>query len=231
MNQRISTLRAAPSTSGSFLSKLLHDRLGPNASFNVKIIDDNARTGVTKKRHIIGEKRKLSRERHDKAQLHIASRWGESIDVNQYDRHEDAELRPIPTRSELVLKEVTTEGASSTAGANDRWSITSFETGTIQSLDGAREAGSNDIHSSSTWSYSVLPLSDLQCPYSNDVNTLFHGKNVGCKYTRVLHLTEKAVSISTSSPRLPRRRKSYTETFCPGSEAKPMFIKQSPAVT
>jgi hypothetical protein len=222
MNHRISLL-AASSPTGCFLSQLLHDRLGPDACFNVKIIDDNARTGVTKKRHIIGEKRKLSRER----QLHIASRWGESIEVKQYDRHEDAELRPIPTRSELVLKEVTREGVSSTAGANDRWA-TSFETPTIEGLYGGKEAGSKYIHSSIASRYSVLPLSDLQF-YKIDVH-IIPENDVGCKYTRVLHLTEKAVSISTSSPRLPRRRKSYTETFCPGSEAKPMFTKQSPAI-
>jgi hypothetical protein len=189
MNHRISTL--TPSTTGCFLSQLLHDRLGPGACFNVKIIDDNARTIVTKKRHIIGEKRKLSRERQDKAQLHIASRWGEGLNY------------------------------SFAAGVNDRWSTTTttFESKTIRGQ--VMEDSNKDIHTSSSRRSSVLPISELQ--FSKiDFHTIPE-KDEGCQYSRVLHHTVKAIS---SSPRLPRRRKSCTGTLSPVSVTAPIFIKQ-----
>jgi hypothetical protein len=66
----------------------------------MEIIDDNARMHIP-----LGDIRKVSNEQQDKAQLHIASRWGGSPEEKHHDLRKDAQLRlKIPRRSELERK-------------------------------------------------------------------------------------------------------------------------------
>jgi hypothetical protein len=224
MNHQISPM--ASSVTGCFLSLLLKDKLGRDGYANIEIINDNALTIVRKRQ--LNEKRRSCNERQMKAQLHIASRWGDSQEVNHHDRHDDTLLRPIPRRSsELSLEEVTKKGLGETNNAN----ATSFATGTIEGLDGQQqnEVGSKDIHSrcTSPWRYARAPLSEL--PFSEyDIDTI-PGNEMRSKYTRILHITTKAVSISSASHRLPRRGKPYARSMFPGSVTTPTFIKQASA--
>jgi hypothetical protein len=205
-----------PSPTGCFLSRLVNDRLGSEVCLNMQIINDNARGRIQ-----FGAKCKFSNEKQDKALLHIASRWGDSPETKRHDLLRDAQLRPIPRRTVFESKEDTREGVSISCG-NDRWST--FESRTERRNDrakeedaGSKEAGSKDscskgVHSSGLWRYTTLPLSGL--PLSENDSHTNHGMKVGrCKHSRVVHLTARAVLISSSSPRLPIRTKSYSKTF------------------
>jgi hypothetical protein len=185
-----------PSASGCFLFRLLNDRLGPKAYRNMEIIDDNARGHIQ-----LGDKGMVSNEKLDKAQLHIASRWGDSP------RHgilKDAQLRPISRRSEY---ESSKDTRVKNACGNDRQSIS--ETRTVRRIDRPQEkdsvskAGSKGIDASSLWRNTTLPLSEL--PFSENDLHAYHGLEIECKNSRVVQFTARAVMISSSSPQLPIR--------------------------
>jgi hypothetical protein len=226
MNHRISPL--TPSATGCFLSRLINDKLGPDFCSNIEIINDNA-LSVVRKTPVVQE-HNTSNERENKAQRHIASRWGDSKEVNRHDRHDDAQLRPISRRSsEQEIEEVSKEVVSS-SHTNAKWS-TSFATGTVRCLDGLQkeEGGGKDSHErcTSPWNYSTARLSELLFS-EYDVDTI-PGNDMNCKYNTVFHLTTEAVSISSSSPRLPRRRKSFTRSVSPVNVSTPIFIRQASA--
>jgi hypothetical protein len=224
MNHR--NVLLAPTATGCFLSRLLHDRMGHEASLNVRIISDNARTVVRKRPLRVMPK--SSNERLDKVLQHIASRWGDSPEERRHDQQEVAKLRPVPRKSAPEHEKVTRDLVSD-AGAHDRWSK-SCTNGTIQGLEGQQEkAVSMDSIKcrSNPLRYSDLPLSQLTFSKSG-VHTI-HGKDMECKYARALHFTAKAVSISSSSPSMPRRRKSHTRMLTPINVTTPTFITRSPS--
>jgi hypothetical protein len=142
-------------------------------------------------------------------------------ETKRHDLLRNAQLRPIPRRTGFESKEDTRKDVSILCGS-DRWST--LETRTERRNDrtdekdaGSKEVGSKDscskgVHSSGLWRYTTLPLSEI--PLSkNDTHTK-NGNQVGwCKRSRVVHLTARAVLISSSSPRLPIRTKSYSKEF------------------
>jgi hypothetical protein len=198
-----------PSAIGCFLSRLLKEKLGPDACPNVKIINDNAL--VLQNRPLVVHF-ELSNERHNKSQQHIASRWGDCQELNGQNRHDDAQLRPMPIRSsELAFEEVRTEGLSR---ANDRATcVISPIPETFRGINGQHleEEGNGDFPTQrkSQWRNAALSLSEP--PFSDCDRNTSPGNDTGCKHTRVLHFTTKALSISSSSPRLPRQRKSFVK--------------------
>jgi hypothetical protein len=204
MNRRIAPL--APSAIGCFLSRLLKEKLGPDACPNVNIINDNA---LVLQNTPLVVHYEVSNERHNKSQQHIASRWGDCKEVNGENRHNDAQLQLMPIGpSELAFEEVSTEELSR---ANDRAvCVVSSISETFRGTKGQHpeEEVNGDIPSQhkSQWRNAALSLSEPSFP-DCDSNTS-PGNDTGCKYTRVLHFTTKALSISSSSPRIPRRRKS-----------------------
>jgi hypothetical protein len=203
MNQRIAPL--ATTSVSCFLRQLVNDCLGPDACPTVQIINDNARVFVPERQVV--EEPNVSNERQDKAQLHITSRWEGSPDAKCHGLLQDAQLGPIPRRRELEDDEGTM-GDFNIVCARDRWST--FESGTLRGLDEsqAKGEGCSDIHSTSLWKFTTLSPFKLPCSES-DVET--HEMERGYNNARLVHLTAKGILISSSSPRLPRRRKSSTE--------------------
>jgi hypothetical protein len=170
----------------------------------MEIINDNARGHIQ-----LGHERKVSNEKLDKAQLHIASRWGDSPAVTRHGLLKDAQLRPIPRSSECESNKDTRVRK---ACRQDRRST--CETRTVRRIDRpdkdfVSEAGS--IRSSSLWRNTTLPFSEL--PFSENNLHACHGLDVGCKHYRVVQFTASAVMISSSSPQLPIRTCSYTLPF------------------
>jgi hypothetical protein len=145
------------SSTGCFLRRLINDRLGPDACPPVEIIDDNARVFAHKRQ--IAVKRTITNERQDKAQLHIAHRWGGSPEANRHKLLQDAQLRPIPRSYDLEIEDIIREGINS-ACASERWST--FASGTVRGIDGTqiKEAGNKGVHSSSPmigWVQTLVP--------------------------------------------------------------------------
>jgi hypothetical protein len=204
MNRRIAPL--APSAIGCFLSRLLKEKLGPDACPNVNIINDNA---LVLQNRSLAVHYELSNERHNKSQQHIASRWGDCQEVNGQNQHNDAQLRLMSIGpSELAFEEVRTERLSR---ANDRAiCVVSSISETFRGIKGQHleEEVNGDIPSQhkSQWRNAALYLSEP--PFSDCDRNTSPGNDTWCKHTRVLRYTTKALSISSSSPRMPRRRKS-----------------------
>jgi hypothetical protein len=145
------------SCTGCFLRQLINDRLGPDACPPVEIVDDNARVFVHKRQ--LAVKREVSNERQDKAQLHIARRWGGSPEANRHNLLQDAQLRPIPRSYDLEIEDIIREGINS-ASASERWSTIAL--GTVRGIDEthAKEAGNKGVHSSSPmigWVQTLVP--------------------------------------------------------------------------
>jgi hypothetical protein len=188
-----------PSSTGFFLFRLVNDRLDPAECRTMEIINDNARGHIQ-----LGDERKVSNEKLDKAQLHIASRWGDTPAVTRHGLVKDAQLRPIPRRSEFESNKDT---RVRNACRKDRRST--CETRTVRRIDrpdkdSVSKAGSKGIHSSSLWRNTTLPFSEL--PFSENNLHAYHGPvEVGCKNSRVVQFTVSAVLISSPSPQLPIR--------------------------
>jgi hypothetical protein len=212
---------ASASATQCFLSQLLKDKLGRNAT--IQIVSDNARPEADER--LVREKQ-LQILKWWKAQEHTSDRWGSSHEFySDNNQKVEAHLRARWGAEPQLLNVRGSMAGSKTTDELPSFPAKLSREDMERSLSDSAGNYVNKLDGSKSWGFNGMAQSAFTLLDTDEFGAVQGGKEE-CKYCRLLSCTAKAVAISSgspsSSPVPPRRRASFSRLLSPRSVASPI---------